>query len=60
MNVPQSVLETNEQVKTVLKDWEWGENEEYRRLLVRCRASMGWLIDHIDMIKIDTEVKPYD
>ncbi len=57
MKIPKAVLETNEQLKEVLKDWSWGDNEEHRRLLVRCRAAMGWLLDNVDLIKIDTGVE---
>lgn len=57
MKVPKAILETNEQLKEALKDWTWGSNEEHRRLLVRCRAAVGWLLDHVDSIKIDTGVK---
>lgn len=60
MKVPKAVLETNEQLKEVLKDWSWEGNEEHRRLLVRCRAAMGWLLDHVDSIKIDAGLKSDD
>ncbi len=52
MKIPKAVIETNEQIKDVLKEWTLGENEELRRLLVRCRAAIGWLIDHLEAAEI--------
>lgn len=44
MKVPKAILETYDDLKTRLTHCE--HDEDTRRLMVRCRASIGWLLDN--------------
>lgn len=49
MKVPKAILETNDALKEHLTHRNF--DEETRRLLVRCRASIGWLLDNLSAMK---------
>ncbi len=60
MKVPTAILETNDALKEMLTHRQL--DEETRRLLVRCRASIGWLLDNLSAIEDiqGREMKPID
>lgn len=45
MRIPEAILETDREIRDAIVHEDM--DNDSRRRLVRCRASLGWLIEHL-------------